>query len=294
MPVGSLTDDHVAQYHREGYALIPDFLDPDTLAAAQAAVSANHPTGEQYFADPGAYPKYAQTQFSLSKFPFGEYDTNRLAIYEPMLAAARRVLGTDDIRLTKGELWAKYAGAIDYTQSLHRDFANHTLVVPRADHRYKELTTFLFLSDVGVDDGPTALLPRTFSDDIPLGINRLATPESWAEKEVLATGPAGSLLLYSYDVFHRGTNLIGEQAARFMILLDYRRADAPWIARQGWPDHGNHPRMIEFIERITAQQRCLFDIPAPGHEYWNEQTIGDMQRRYRGANLADYWNALGA
>ncbi len=29
------------------------------------------------------------------------------------------------------ELWAKYSGAIDYDQPLHRDFGNHTMTVPK-------------------------------------------------------------------------------------------------------------------------------------------------------------------
>lgn len=285
---------HLEQYHEEGYVVIPGFLDDATLAAAQAAVCADHPTPEAYFADPGRWPVYGTTQFSLLKFPFGHWDTNRLAFYPNMIDAAARALDVDawGVRFTKGELWAKYSGAIDYDQQFHRDFGNHTLVVPRADHRYKELTTFVFLSDVEPEDGPTAVLPRHLTDHIPLGINRIREEAGWREQEQLATGPAGSLLMYSYDVFHRGTNLVGEGRSRFMVLLDYRREDAPWIARQGWPDVGNHPRMAEAITRISPSDRCLFDIPPPGHEYWNEQTIGDMARRYAGIDMDPYRAAL--
>jgi hypothetical protein len=35
------------------------------------------------------------------------------------------------LSLYKVELWAKYSGAANYDQPLHRDFGNHTLVVPR-------------------------------------------------------------------------------------------------------------------------------------------------------------------
>lgn len=285
---------HLEQYHEEGFVVVPDFLDAETLAEAQSGISADHPSPEDYFAEPGSWPAYNKTQFTLLKFPFGDWRVNRLAFYPDMLDAAARALDADpwDVRFTKGELWAKYSGAINYEQEFHRDFGNHTLVVPRADHRYKELTTFIFLSDVGEENGPTAVLPRHLTDHIPLGSRRLPDEPTWRKHQKLATGPAGSLLMYSYDVFHRGTNLVGEGQSRFMVLLDYRRADAPWITRQGWADAGNHPRMAEAITRISPRDRGLFDIPAPGHEYWNEQTIADMQLRYEGIDMQPYWDAL--
>jgi hypothetical protein len=289
-----ITAEHLEQYHNEGFVVIPGFLDADKLAEAQAGIGADHPTPEDYFADPTQWPIYNTTQFTLLKFPFGDWRVNRLAFDPDMLDAAARALDADpwDVRFTKGELWAKYSGAIDYDQQFHRDFGNHTLVVPRADHRYKELTTFVFLSDVDETDGPTAVLPRYLTDQIPLGSRRLPNEATWRQHQKLATGPAGSLLMYSYDVFHRGTNLLGEGRSRFMVLLDYRHVNAPWIARQGWPDVGNHPRMAEAITRITPRDRCLFDIPPPGHEFWNEQTIADMMLRYEGIDMQPYRDAL--
>lgn len=288
-----ITDGDLAQYHSEGFVVIPGFLDAGTLAEARAGLHKDHPTPEDYFSSPDDWPVYGKTQFTLLKFPFGDWRVNRLAFYPDMIDAAARALGTDikGVRFTKGELWAKYAGAIDYNQGFHRDFGNHTLVVPRADHRYKELTTFVFLSDVTEENGPTAVIPRRLTDDIAFGKSQLPEGVNWHEHEVRATGPAGSLLMYSYDVFHRGTNLTGERESRFMALLDYRRADAPWIARQGWPDSGNHPKMREVITHISAGDRCLFDIPAPGHEYWNGQTIADMALRYPGIDMAPYIDA---
>ena len=289
-----ISKSHLEQYHEEGFVVIPGFLDAATLAEAQAGISADHPMPEDYFANPGEWPVYTKTQFTLTKFPFSDWRVNQLAFYPDMLNAAARALSADpwDVRFTKGELWAKYSGAINYDQEFHRDFGNHTLVVPRADHRFKELTTFVFLSDVEEADGPTAVVPRHMTDHIPLGSRRLPDEPSWRKHQKLATGPAGSLLMYSYDVFHRGTNLVGDGHSRFMALLDYRHADAPWITRQGWPDVGNSPKMHEAITRISPQARCLFDIPRPGHEYWNAQTIDDMARRYQGIDMQPYRDAL--
>jgi hypothetical protein len=46
--------------------------------------------------------------------------------------------------------------------------------------------------------------------------------------------------------------------------------------------------MQEFIEGINVKQRNLFDIPPPGHPYWNTQTLKDMQIRYPGMDLTPY------
>ncbi len=289
----TLTPAEIEQYHHQGYIVVPEFIDPDVLAGAQRAIPTDHPDPTSYFANPDDYPIYRKTQFSLKKFPFGDFDLNRVVVDDALLTAARTLLKTEDIRFTKGEFWAKYAGAVDYDQGFHRDFYNHTLVVPRSDHRYKELTTFDYLNDVTEEGGATGLLPRSLTDDISFGSGELPDDLSFDPdvEEIRACGPAGSVLFYSYDVFHRGRNITGENLARFAILADYRRTDAPWIARQGWPDSGNDPRMREFVQRITAEQRCLLDIPPPGHEYWNDQTIEDFGRRYRKIDLSPYWNA---
>lgn len=291
----TLTADQIAQYHELGYLVVPEFVDAGAIRAAQKDIGSDHPIAADYFANPDEYPRYGKTQLTLRKFPFAAFSINRLVADEAMLAAARALLETEDIRLTKGEFWAKYAGAIDYDQGFHRDFGNHTLVVPRRDHRYKELTTFIYLHDVDETSGPTAVLPRTLTDVVPFGSSRL--PESLTfdpgEEEALATGPAGTVLFYSYDVFHRGTNITGDEQARFMVLADYRRADAPWIARQGWPEYGGSREMNEFMTRVSPEARSLLDVPPPGHEYWNEQTVTDLGVRYPKMDVSPYRDALG-
>ena len=54
-----------------------------------------------------------------------------LAFHPDLLDLAERFLGSADLRLSQASLWAKYAGAVDYDQRHHRDFVNHSLVVPK-------------------------------------------------------------------------------------------------------------------------------------------------------------------
>jgi hypothetical protein len=285
-----LTLDQVRQYHQRGFLLLPAFLDEGLLKSAQANLSLDHPSAQAYFKDPDQYPLYSQTQFSLKRFPFSSIEVNRLLVSDCILGAAKQLLGSDDIRLNKGELWAKYAGAIDYDQAFHRDFGNHTLLVPRQDQRYKELSIFIYLSDVDEQSGPTAVLPRPLTD--PIAFAEMQLPETLSfepqQEEFLAVGPAGSVLFYSYDVFHRATQMTGCGKARMTVLGDYRCADAVWISRQGWPEAGHQRAMVEFLSSATPHQRALFDIPLPGHHYWNEQTLRDMASRYQGMDMEPY------
>ena len=282
-----LTDAQLQQFHEQGFVVVPGFLGAEKLARAQDALSLHLPSPEAYFADPGAHSNLSQGQFvGLTEFPFKSFDLNRLAVDEDLIAISQHLMDAPSVRLSKAELWGKYAGAVDYDQELHRDYGNHTLVVPRADGRWRELTTFIYLSDVTEQCGPTAIVPRPASADVPLGKFRPERDLSRFEK--LAVGPAGSLVLYSFDVFHRGTQITGEKASRFMLLFDYRCDDMTWGGKHSWPSKGIDSNMHEFLQRVTPEQRTLLDFPPPGHPYWNDQTLLDTQLRYPDMDLAVY------
>ncbi|MDE0758049.1 MAG: hypothetical protein OSB45_07800 [Pseudomonadales bacterium] len=130
-----LTQDQVNQYHHQGFVVVQGLLADALLKGAQENMAADHPSAECYFTAPNKFPLYSRTQLSLKRFPFNALEVNRLLIAESILAAAKQLLHSQDIRLNKGEFWAKYAGAIDYDQAFHRDFGNHTLLEPRRDQR---------------------------------------------------------------------------------------------------------------------------------------------------------------
>ena len=284
-----LSVSQLRQYHDQGYLVIENFLDADTLAAAQAALPLHYPDPGEYHENPEAFPEYSASQFSgLVNFPWASLALSLVPVNENMIDVAEQILETEDIRITKGELWAKFQGAIDYDQKFHRDFGNHTLLVPRRDHRWKELTTFIYLSDVARGNGATALIPRQHTDHIPFGSRYLEKENEFNDHVVYIEAPAGSLVLYSYDVFHRGVEINKPGGYRFMMLADYARRDAPWIDRHAWPHQGGRSEMREFLESINVRQRNLFDFPPPGHPYWSAQTLQDMQIRYPGMDLTPY------
>jgi hypothetical protein len=122
----------VADLRDQGYLVFEGFLDGGELEAAQEGLWLHYPRPEEYFADPGAHAWLATDQWAgIIGGPWRSWNLNRLAFHPDLLDLAERFLGSADLRLYEAELWAKYAGAVDYDQSHHRDFVNHSLVVPK-------------------------------------------------------------------------------------------------------------------------------------------------------------------
>jgi hypothetical protein len=55
-----------------------------------------------------------------------------------------------------------------------------------------------------------------------------------------------------------------------------------------WPDHAEKPGFAEALTRMTPRQRDLFGWPPIGSDYWDEQTLGDVQLRYPDMDLSPY------
>jgi hypothetical protein len=286
MRVPDATLDEVRQ---QGFSLLEGFLGPDELEAAQAALWKHFPTPDEYFADPTTpeNTRFAGNQFAgVEEFPYRSWDLNRLAVHPDLVDAAERYLESTDLHLYKVELWAKYANAVDYDQPLHRDYGSHSLVVPRPEPRYQQITTFIYLSDVTQDDGPTVIVPYVAGKDVPY--TPLYLPfGALARSEVRCVGPAGSLLVYRTDILHRGSNFTAAGRSRFSILVDFQVRGTTWGGKMAWPKQSPE-RWAKFIPQCTVRQRDLFGFPRPGDAYWTEETLTGVAERYPGINLAPY------
>jgi ectoine hydroxylase-related dioxygenase (phytanoyl-CoA dioxygenase family) len=281
-------DHKLAEVWDRGFTLVEGFVDAETLGAAQAALWDLYPRPQDYFANPEAYPRYARSQFAgLKFFPYPSWALNRLAVYPDLIDAAERFLAAADIEIYKVELWAKYAGAIDYDQPHHRDYGNHTLVVPRLDRTHTQMTTFILLSDVTEADGPTKLVPLEHTQGLPL-TPREQPMGAFFDKEIAAVAAAGSLLIYKTDVLHRGSNFTEPGRSRFTMLVDFQERGWRWNGKMSWPDRAGSPDMAGALERMTPRQRDLFGWPPPGSDYWNAQTLRDVAARYPGMDLTPY------
>lgn len=284
-------DDVLERVRTDGFAIVEGFLTADEVAAARAGLFEEFPTHEQYFADPDRYAHVVAHQFAgLRVGPFPSWALTRLACHPDLVDAAERFCGTTELDLYKIELWAKYSGAVDYDQPLHRDFSNHDLLVPRADHRWPQLTTFILLSDVTEHDGPTKVLPRSLGDTLPLWPRHAAddVERELRRHEIAVTGPAGSLFLYTTDVVHRGSAFTGHPRSRFALLADYMARGNPWQGKVSWPGRAHERAFQSVFANATPRELHLFGVPLPGHEYWNDQTLHDVGLRYPDMDLSPY------
>jgi hypothetical protein len=282
-----VTDAALDEVRTRGFVLVHDFLAPDELKAAQEALWLHFPTPESYFADPAAHGALATSQFAgVLEFPYKSWDVNRLAFHPDLVDAAERLLETTDLHLYKVELWAKYAGAVNYDQPLHRDYGSHSLVVPRPEPRYQQITTFIYLSDVTADDGPTRLVPFPDGKDVPYSPLYLEFG-ALADVELAMTGPAGTLLMYRTDILHRGSDFSAARRARFSLLADFQVRGTTWGGKMAWPKQSPE-RWAKLIPAMSVRERDLLGFPRPDDAYWTAETRAGVADRYPGMDLMPY------
>jgi hypothetical protein len=284
-------DATLAQVRERGFSLMEGFLGDAELQAAREGLWLHFPLPQEYFADPSAFAHYAASQFAgVEEFPYRAWDLNRLAVHPDLVDAAERYLQTTELHLYKVELWAKYAGAVNYDQPLHRDYGSHSLVVPRAGPRYQQLTTFIYLSDVTEVDGPTRIVPYEDGKDVPY--TPLYLPfGSLTDAEVACTGRAGSLLLYRTDILHRGSEMTGPGRSRFSLLADFQVRGTTWAGKMAWPKQSPE-RWARLMPQCSVRERDLFGFPRPGDPYWSEETLAGVAARYPGIDLSPYREAM--
>jgi ectoine hydroxylase-related dioxygenase (phytanoyl-CoA dioxygenase family) len=296
VPAGAprITDSQIDAWREDGYAVVPDVLTGDELAAARENVSRYFPTAEEYARAPERYPHLgASAEAEQIEFPFVGDALNDVTVHPEILSLAERALGTEDIALVISLVWAKYAGARAYEQDLHADFLyGYDLLYPRDDGDYPLLLVFVYYEDVTADLGPTHVVSRRETRDLLLVPNKRTREEApglYAHERAV-TVPAGSALLLTESTFHRGSALRAPGGARFAHFLGFRAARHAWM---GWlsptlRQYQARDDMDRFIQRASPRQRRLIGIPPPGHEYWNEQTIAGVGARYPAMDMSPY------
>ena len=283
-----VSDEKLAEAWDRGFAVVEGFLDAETLKGAQEAMWGLYPTPEAYFAAPDQHPQFSDSQFAgLRNFPYPDWALNRVPVYPDLIDAAERFLGASDLEIYKVELWAKYSGAVNYDQYHHRDYGNHTLVIPSRERRHTQMTTFILLSDVTELDGPTKLVPLDKSKEIPVSQQRTKFGELF-DREEAAVGPAGSLMIYRTDVFHRGSAFKAPGRSRFAMLIDFQERGWPWTGKMAWPNSGNDPGLADALTRMTPRQRDLFGWPPVGSDYWDAESLAGVAARYPEMDLTPY------
>ena len=285
------------RWEDDGWCVAPSLVPAGDVAAAVADLGRFYPTAEEFAADADPErnrPLRAESHAVVHRFPFDSDALNRVVLHERLTELAEALLGTTDLLLYQGLLSAKYSdGAPDEDQLLHADFGNHTLVVPRHDVGYQQLETFVYLTDVAPDTAATRMVSRRLTADIPVERTYLGWdrhPELY-EAEVPASGPAGSVLLYRPDTYHRGVPISAPGTARFMLHVSFKPAGTDWLGSQAWPSSAEGLPWHRVVHGATLRQLLLLGFPEPGHPYWTPATLRGVAARYPGLDMAPWQRA---
>ena len=304
-------DAAVVAWREDGFAILPAYMPTAELTSAVAELPMLFPTAGEYHdqVDPERNRRFDDEFGGIDDFPFDSTALSLLAVHPLLIDLAERLLGTADLRVYSIEAWAKYTGAANYAQHLHRDYLGASLLVPSTDLRFGQVEMFLYLVDVPVELGPPAfvalghtaelaMIPNWFprhdggrDPDQPTWISPVGRPDLY-EHEVRGAGPAGTVVAYTNRTFHRGTQLTVPRGARYTLHVNFRPAGSEWQNRHSWLRHANKAAWSDFVERASPRQLALFGWPPPGHPFWTTQTIASIRERYPGFDVAPWRTAL--
>lgn len=304
-------DAAVHAWRTDGFVVLPAYLSSADLAAATAELPLLFPTADQFHdrVNPERNRRFEDEFGGIEDFPFTSTPLSLLAVHPLLIDLGQQLLGTSELRVYSIEAWAKYSGAADYDQHLHRDYLGATLLVPSDDLRFGQVEMFVYLVDVPVELGPTAyvasshtnalpLIPNWFppvdgkaDSDHPTWISPLGRPDLY-EHEVRAPGTAGTVVAYTNQTVHRGTQLTAQRGARYTLHLNFRPAESEWQSRHSWVEHAIEQPWSNFVEAASPRQLALFGWPSPGHPFWTRQTIDAIHQRYPGLDVTPWATSL--
>ncbi|MEM7324021.1 MAG: phytanoyl-CoA dioxygenase family protein [Actinomycetota bacterium] len=217
---------------------------------------------------------------------------NRLFVHDELVRFAGLALQTDDLRIYQTRVWSKYGEHTNYEQPMHRD-GNHSLVPIENVPDWWHLECFVYLQDVDHTNGATGIVPGSVaraSLTDRTSRSREEAPDLY-DAELIATAPAGSVVAYRSDVWHRGHDLL-PGTERHIMVVAFRPATAEWI---GFDEHGplvNSPDWVSFAEAATPDDLALFGVPRPGHRYWTSALLEAMALMYPGLDLGPWFDQL--
>jgi hypothetical protein len=125
----------VETWSTDGYVIFSRYLPDEVNASAVAELSLEFPTADEFHDSRRSERNapYRREFGGIRVFPFLSVELSLLAVHPRLVELAEAILWNDDIRIYASELWAKFTGAAQFDQELHRDYLNHTPLVPSAN-----------------------------------------------------------------------------------------------------------------------------------------------------------------
>ena len=232
---------------------------------------------------------------NLDTLPYdGSVEMNLISLHPALIQLASELLGNQPVQLYQSHTWAKFTGEADYDQPFHCDYGNHTLTVPGEDVAQRTVNFVIYLSDVTDALGAMHYVKKSDSDAI-LGSRAIAAPTEYQvalkARQHSAAAPAGSIIAYGIDTFHRGTNMTEPNGLRYTMTVSFKRADNANIGFHVWQHALERPWHLLLNHATPNQLECL-GIPAPGNAFWTDLTLRQCQQRWPEWNMSEYVLAL--
>lgn len=301
-------NDAAQTWREDGFVILPGFIPAEDLKAAVADLDMQFPSVSGFHdgTDPRRRRFVGREFAGIDEFPFTSTEISLLAVHHHLLDLAEALLEDDGFQLYGAETWAKYTGACDYEQDLHRDYRGHTLLVPSSAPAFRQLEVFVFLVDVPEELGPPHFVSRKLTDHLPAVPDRFLRPGLVSESrfqddsgsaelyaaEVSSAGPAGTVIAFEVGTVHRATALTKPRGVRYTMHMNFRPAGAQWGQRRGWAFEGVREEWIDFVDRATPRQLQALGFPPPGHAYWTPQTLAGTALRYPNIDLTHWRQAV--
>lgn len=300
-------DDSVRAWRADGFVILSGFLDAGDVRPAAGELDLMFPSADGFHdgTDPRRERFLGDEFAGIDTFPFASVEVSLLAAHHNLLALAAALLADDDVHVYGAETWAKYTGACDYDQDMHRDYLNHTVLVPSTIPGCRQVEMFVFLCDVPEELGPPHLVSRRHTAGLPAVPNWYLRPGATSggrfsddsgspdlyAAEVSGAGPAGTVIAFEPGTFHRGTQLTAPRGARYSMQVCFRPTALQWGQRVGWAVRSFTDAWAAFVARAPRQLQA-FGFPPPGHPYWTPETLAGMSLRYPALDLTP-WQAGG-
>ena len=301
------TPEDIEIWRIEGVRPLIDFFTPDEVAAVRADFV--RVFGREEGADAALDKKRDGQVGRFNAAQFKDFDAipfdcspalNLIGVHPALIAFAKAALSTDAVYLYQCQAWAKFTGDADYDQPFHCDFGNHTLTVPAEDAHLNAVTILCYFTDVTDAHGPMNYVTRPDSATVASPEATLDfTPEHQTvlqdRLKTLArssAAPAGSVVPYGIDIFHRGTNMTAPLGVRYAVMVCFKAAANDAIGYHAWPFHQTKP-WSNIFDHATPDQLACFGVQPPGHTFWTPETLRRAQVRYPGWDLTPYRVAIG-
>ena len=202
------------QFHRDGYLFLTDVLPPETAAQLRVELDEALKLETRHG---GAGSELHMRMFETSPANLALFDM------DPVVSLAEALLGQDcHVFANCSFRTPRAAGFLGW----HQDDPPHYLVTHGEPPTNVRLPVLFFganyyLTDVeGIEHGPTQVIPGSHLFGKPCPKDMTGTP--YEKKVVNCLGPAGSVILFNNQLWHRGAPNASDRV-RYVAQVSYGR-----------------------------------------------------------------------